>query len=771
MENDISTLWEKYKHLGPVQAEKIIYKEARELGYSPAKVMLELRRIRNPTFTTKVTENINPKFIGCDRDADGNVIDPYTHTEIDEEYLVSYISNKKRFCFDIRSVARAVYSGDTRNPLNREKLPQDLLDRAGEYISLLSRNVKAGDSRIKVVFDSVFDVLVKVLRTLDDNILVSLTKSNLYSNKKSLYDYSLEDRFIGDEVVLYPFADAVDQAICHKHLFEYCSRNRDIQVCDTLFHELGFLLKVPPVFLDEDGRQYRLDPNDTVYDTMRKIYQWLGGLDSVKKYNLVLDDGEWLSNFNLTKLVSEEIPSLEIRYVYHENYNQIKKRLFDRAFQIDDEEFIRAMATGKSDFLTDLNYTLRDLVDYTWQIKDVDVIKYTGDRYGEFIQKLVNKCSLSTEFLDIITMFELRNIIYARYINWRDVEEKFGYNTAVIYLHGISNIELADIDDMISGKSLLPDTSDSISLILKLDDVELFVRHRYSIPDLLGVALRYDGDPRITSYVLNNEPLMSLIKMVSRNNAKQIIPRLTIDNLREVFNNRDDVFHIDLFIASPNFPQDILDDEQYYRDEDLLSHMINNPNFRKFKEAVVYHIDGSNLYQNLLDKLTTEELIQIFREENDEVNKRALFVDIIDRITDAELLQYKRELYVPPDFDWFEEMINDTDSKTILAYFFLSGITKEHAVKYLARVRDVYDYDLVADYFSIDDTDAKTFAVNTNIIGDIIHTGRHTVGVFSDTLRSMSKEKLKVLQRSIHRMDNKNQNIIDIEALINSLLE
>lgn len=775
MEDDVSTLWEKYKHLGKGQAEKMVFMEAQKLGYSPAKVMLELRKIQNPKI--KYSEyNMNPAFTGCQRDADGNVVDPYTMKEIPEEFLVSYISASKRFCFDLRSVAEAVYNGDTKNPFNREELPDNIIEKAEEYISRMRRNVKVNSGHIEVVFDSVFNVLIKVLRVIDNNILDGLSKSNLYTDGKSLYNHDFTEQFTGDEILLYPFKDSVEQALCHKNLFEYCSKYRTNEICNTLFHELGFLLRVPPIFLNEDGQSYRLDPNDTIYTTIRKIYLWIGGLEMVKRYNLVLDDGTYLSGLTLNNLASSEIPSLEIRYVYHEDYDSVKDKLFDHAFMIDDEEFIRAMAINSNkrlndgkykDVIKDKNYTLQDLVDLTFdkQLRNMKI--YTHGRYADFYRSLVNKCSTVDELLSILQTIEFDDYDFVRAINWRDIREKLGENGAIEYINKFSLLTQPQIKTLIEGGTL-PKSDYVEHFILLFDDIEFFIRHLNVIPELLTKALSIRGG-KIREYVLNTESPMKLYNILFTKHvlyADDIIDKLSPGDLRRIFTERKNERYLNLIIANPNFPQDILDDEQYYKDEKILSYMLENPNFRKFKQAVVYHINGSDIYYQMLDNLTTEELIELFHE----AGEQPIFPDIIDRITDAELIQYKHELYLEPSLYWFEISALVPDKKVILAFFYVSGITKDQVVEYLTRVDNVYNYELIANYFQFTDEDVKIILENYNILHDVIKLGMYPVDMFQEALSKLDDDSLYYIWKDLTLMKYENRNVFDAIDYIYGML-
>lgn len=104
----------------------------------------------------------------CDRDDDGNVIDPIFSEVIPDEYVVTFTQNGVQFCLDIRVLAEDSYqSGRYENPLNRQTLPEDVVSQVREYMQ--AQEVRVTGSIRSVPFEftiSRFENLGRLLTLL-----------------------------------------------------------------------------------------------------------------------------------------------------------------------------------------------------------------------------------------------------------------------------------------------------------------------------------------------------------------------------------------------------------------------------------------------------------------------------------------------------------------------------------------------------------------------------------------------------------------------------
>lgn len=105
----------------------------------------------------------------CDRNDQGQVIDPIFGELIPDEYVVTFEQNGVEFCLDLRVLAEDSYrSGKYLNPLNRQELPVDLRGRIDTYIQQQQVQVQldlpfASMSSITVSkFDSIAKMLIDV---------------------------------------------------------------------------------------------------------------------------------------------------------------------------------------------------------------------------------------------------------------------------------------------------------------------------------------------------------------------------------------------------------------------------------------------------------------------------------------------------------------------------------------------------------------------------------------------------------------------------------
>jgi hypothetical protein len=586
---------------------------------------------------------------------------------------------------------------------------------------------------ITVSFASVFDVLIEALKTLEGSKIKVLSTYNPIYNGRSLYDFNLGDEFSivgGKETIeIRPFTDALEQVLALKNLFEYCKYNRtEDDFLDFLFHEIGDFLRIPPVFFDaeEGGRELVLDPNDTVYDAMKKIYALLGGLEMLQRYSLVLDDGTPLTNFNLGGRVTEEIPSLEVRYVLHENdesFFEDKEQLFWTAFESNDVEVIRALARFPEKTLDncnhiecsavfeDMNYTLEELLNFGWRMILID--EYFDFPIAEdeieriYSRFMILKCSTQEELIRAVSWLTNSGIEWKQSVNFREFNS---HDLKVAYMAEICTTSYEEIEKLLNGE-LIKLLSKSRSLA-ELDDVEIFYRYYKSDPSVL--TSRIFSSPNISDYVIRNEPPLKLYYAIKSSYleddiVESIIERLSERDLTILFNRalHESIGYQDPVFRSPNFPQDILDDEEYYTEPKVNRFLIRNPKFTKRLEFVVANQDSMYLESILVNYFTLEEVVKFFAQ----TRIPRLYLYIADRINQHLEEKYKDLLYVEPTASNFNRIANDHHKKRMLFYR-TSVVTRENLLEMLCdKEEDVIVsrsmYEEIYEVFGLSELDVK----------------------------------------------------------------
>lgn len=130
---------------------------------------------------------------GCDRDEDGNLIDPITLDVIPLNRLVTFEQLGKTFCFDVASLAKL---REPINPLNRMELPRTAISAIEAYkdtMTVMLILYYNGDFRVGRISmdDSVGTTLIAIHRMLGQ--LENIGKDDVVygNNEHSLYSVSL----------------------------------------------------------------------------------------------------------------------------------------------------------------------------------------------------------------------------------------------------------------------------------------------------------------------------------------------------------------------------------------------------------------------------------------------------------------------------------------------------------------------------------------------------------------------------------------------------
>lgn len=254
----------------------------------------------------------DPLYECNNKDEDGNVIDPISLEVIPREYLISFIENNTKFCFDIRELY-ILHLDKPINPLTNLPLNSDTIEKLEEYGESVTRNIKVDGNNITVTPNTRYgDLLVDTLRTsIDTNILEASTKYDVLINGRSVYDSDLNDlvRDVNSvSIQLFPNEDEMKDKIIN--LFLYTRKRQSTHVYDSLYRYLGTVLALTP---SVQGANVDISPTDTLGDVVIKIYKSLGGIANIEKYKLLDSfDRDLLLDFDLYKLAVDQIPSEQI---------------------------------------------------------------------------------------------------------------------------------------------------------------------------------------------------------------------------------------------------------------------------------------------------------------------------------------------------------------------------------------------------------------------------------------------------------------------------
>lgn len=212
MEQELSERWQSLIAQGKSfqQAEQTLLQEfARKYG---ARNVMEFARSLRVVQTVQPSKRpSNPIFEGCDKDDEGNVLDPIFHDEIPEELLFSFIENGRKYCFNIRTFAEYVRRSRPENPLTRRPLSQEVVNALEEYeererflTSLVSFYFEGHPSVMPVRHikgDSFGELIINVYRALSD------------STDHKISSLELLTEFIVDAIGITSIKDVIDQPV------------------------------------------------------------------------------------------------------------------------------------------------------------------------------------------------------------------------------------------------------------------------------------------------------------------------------------------------------------------------------------------------------------------------------------------------------------------------------------------------------------------------------------------------------------------------------
>jgi hypothetical protein len=193
----------------PQVAEQSIYREFIRTYGAPT-VLSVLRELKSPRIVKHA--EMKPKapiFEGCQENDDGNVVDPITLDEIPEELLISFVENKKKYCFNIRTLAEYARRSKAQNPLTRNALLPEIMRRLEEYEEkerfVVSTIHVSGENSTDFITDlevrhpkgdAFGELIIDVYRVLSDSI------NNSVSSIDILKDYIVSGKGFALETII-----------------------------------------------------------------------------------------------------------------------------------------------------------------------------------------------------------------------------------------------------------------------------------------------------------------------------------------------------------------------------------------------------------------------------------------------------------------------------------------------------------------------------------------------------------------------------------------
>lgn len=374
LEERVRELWST----NPVE-QRALMRTLQAEGHKPSEILREIQVMRSGGVRQpKKGASIDPRLAGCQRNDEGQVVDPFTLKLIAPENLVGYtISEGTRFCFDRRSLYRQyVLAGyqPLQNPFTRELLPSSLHQEVIAYGESL-RTALVFDHRKLVVepFTMIGEVVVEYFTSLGSDYLKRIASTNLIYRGQSLYRERLtaDAEALGDPIETRPFASLVEKSEMLVLLFEFVKELRSRPQYETIYFHLGGVLAMTPLVAKEDGFDLQLTAEMTVAEVVKEFYHALARLpvnrsvSVYRKYDIVTEYGESLSYLDLQKPISEQIPGELLHYVPFETEEEVIETVEYyslEAFYENDRswlEEINANADPINDYT--LDYTVSDL--------------------------------------------------------------------------------------------------------------------------------------------------------------------------------------------------------------------------------------------------------------------------------------------------------------------------------------------------------------------------------------------------------------------------
>lgn len=551
----------------------------RSEGYKPSEILQEVQSLRSGGVrqVKKVTV-INRRLVGCQKDDDGNVVDPFTLELIADEDVVSYESSGgQRFCFDRRSLYRQYLIEDRKplsNPFTRELLPSSLQQEVIGYGESLRTTILI-DSRKFVVepFTTVGELIVTYFMSLGSDYLPMISTTNLLHGKENLYatDLKMDAQKLNDEIYTRLFSSDQQRDEMLTALFQFVSTLRSRPVYNTIALYLGELLQVVPIVPKEDGFDLELRSDMTVLDVVKAFYAALAakfGENVYRKYDIVTDYGDSLYDYDLYESISSQLPGENLHYVPYKSeedgLNGAHLYLLE-AFYENDQGLINAINNGLDLPLlpepgaTEINYTVHTLLDYMVSLIEKDDLDF--DKGLDVIMSyiLYEHVKMSLVYHVMKKAIKLNSLPNLRMLIaiFRDIE---GYDTrSALALFNLSGMQeemrdfvaeyLAGEDGVVVARSFYEDKKvdvENIDTMIGLDDVPIFhsfIKLFVVQGDVIEMICERvtKRSPKLFRFVIENVEARytwkTLLGVITAEKYKNVLYRLSNNQINDAMTN------------------------------------------------------------------------------------------------------------------------------------------------------------------------------------------------------------------------------------------
>lgn len=322
----------------------------------------------------RMTYEPDSKLYGCQTDEYGYAIDPYSFQRIPESRLITYVSEGKKWCFDINSLYEQLgRSGRMVNPYNNQPLPDEVISKVyasdrGTDVPVIGTNAviiqkryhKYGDIIVMVMF-AVGDNPLEMIMDYDvaSSVATELAPASRSSDvvgTTSIYSHNLKDTVPQplESLTLQPYGDDVTKRNKNLlELFRYSKGSTETNIrYNTVYHFIGALLRLVPIFTDLD---IDIRPEDTVGDVIIKALKSYGGYHLWNVMDLVYE-GVSLYESDMNALLVDVAPNTEIHVVQvehddHQLLMDIKHNLRLLARETNDQELMNAIGIPTIEWL------------------------------------------------------------------------------------------------------------------------------------------------------------------------------------------------------------------------------------------------------------------------------------------------------------------------------------------------------------------------------------------------------------------------------------
>lgn len=577
---EVRTLLQEHLALPQQQRERLIFKVLQQKGYSNGQILVALREAKGTPVKIHKTElkQTSILFEGCQQDNEGNVVDPYSLEPIPDNYLVSYISNNQKFCFDKRSLYRQyTLTGNIINPFTRIEFPQELTKEVISFGKQLRKVAVFGDREVLLEpFSPLGEIILLLLKEIEGSLLDNIALINPHYKNRSLYDFDLSQAdysiFMDKRIVinLYPFQNLTEKSELLIRLFNFAKMNRSDGIYESVYTYLGSLLDISPIIKLNEGYDFVVNPQLKVIDIVKQFYEALSSLRAIQTTDIVTEQGISLSSLDLNKNVASQIPGEQLYHVAYadlDERNIVIRRYARYAFNTNDKMLQEAIFSGtkakgfvftypgKLDpSVVSGNYIFNELTNYLLNF----VLQInTNHAYDERIQNRLeilttrNAFILANELLvAAIGTNDIKNVIRTQYmlnkfLETKEVEQAIKKFDLHSMMPSIRNHIIHIIAPMFKGNFFetgIVSERYSDTTVAMLDDVSLFLQTKTDIKSVIIKSVVHGGN-KILKYardILN--PVIGfwgLMYVLTQNELDVFLTRLTKTQLNAIVEAQD----------------------------------------------------------------------------------------------------------------------------------------------------------------------------------------------------------------------------------------